>query len=304
MKLYNKIQELLKHLEQQKSDNASTLEYAKGELSKFVAEVLENRVNEAKSDLHEELENEEVRIADKSEAKVLELFNQKADEIATKVANSFDKEQLKEQVVKQMQVLQGESLEALFSNYLNENSAHLLEINADNIKKDMAQSIEKIVKANSDTITQEVVQGLDFAFLKEQPQAFYEVIVNSIGEMIQAKLQQGFLEETFVNLGSDIYKRVVDLEDLRLSSYEAQLHLAQINANNEIIEFNNALKLQEAYTIAQMELESKAKLAKKAHELKALELDNQIALETKRKAAIAQGVLDDKVTKAKAYKTY
>lgn len=302
MLLYNKLQEFQQSLERLENDNTKTYEYAqtqlKTELSKSVSEA-EERIS---SELLNDLNTQEKQMQERVKEYALSLFTQKSDEIVEKLTQTIPTDSIQEQVAQSLISNAEPNLNKAFKEFLRENAQDLSQSHRQECQQIITQKVREAVNANANSITQEVIKELDFSFLSSQPQVFYEVIINSMGELLTKKCENEYLQEYFKTMGKSIYDDIADLEQLQEAEFLSQLHLVSMSGQNEYKSLCEVIHCLQEQEMKEKEMQHKAIMLQKAQELELQKLENAIALEAKRKELIESGAIPSDEIAIKSYK--
>lgn len=302
MLLYNKLQEFQQSLERLRDDNTKTYEYAQTQLKTELSEAISEAENRIASELLDDLNTQEKQMQERVKEYTLALFTQKSDEIVEKLTQTLPTDSIQEQVAQSLISNAEPNLNKAFKEFLDLNAQDLSQSHRQECQQIITQKVREAVNANANSITQEVIKELDFSFLSSQPQVFYEVIINSMGELLTKKCENEYLQDYFKTMGKSIYDDIADLEQLQEAEFLSQLHLVSMSGQNEyktLCEVTQSLREQE---MKEKEMQHKAIMLQKAQELELQKLENAIALEAKRKELIESGAIPSEEIAIKSYK--
>ena len=302
MTLYNKLKEFDTLLTQARSDSQKTLEYAQNELKEFTQELIGAKESALARELKGDLNALSLATQSHLERKLLELFSTNKSELIERVRESLDMQEI-EAHLKQVIISEDkELLHASFKDFLKTESEDIAIKHKEELLEGLRGQVESLVRKESELIVQEVVKELDFSFLKEQPQVFYDVIINSLGELITNKLESEYLKECFKAMGSEIFSQVSSMQNLKEMELESQLHLLSLHAQNELISLEGANAWLLGVRAQSQKIEAQIELEQKNHALELLRLENAMLLEQKRKEALENGQLPQEAAKQYSYK--
>lgn len=302
MLLYNKLQEFQQSLERLENDNTKTYEYAQTQLKTELSEALSEAENRISSELLNDLNTQEKQMQENVKEYALSLFTQKSDEIVEKLTQTIPTDSIQEQVVQSLISNAEPNLNKAFKEFLDLNAQDLSQSHRQELQEIITQKVREAVNANANSITQEVIKELDFSFLCSQPQVFYEVIINSMGELLTKKCENEYLQEYFKTMGKSIYDDIADLEQLQEAEFLSQLHLVSMSGQNEYKSLCEVIHCLQEQEMKEKEMQHKAIMLQKAQELEIQKLENAIALEAKRKELIESGAIPSEEIATKSYK--
>lgn len=302
MLLYNKLQEFQQSLERLENDNTKTYEYAQTQLKTELSEAISEAENRISSELLNDLNTQEKQMQERVKEYALSLFTQKSDEIVEKLTQTIPTDSIQEQVAQSLISNAEPNLNKAFKEFLDLNAQDLSQSHRQECQQIITQKVREAVNANANSITQEVIKELDFSFLSSQPQVFYEVIINSMGELLTKKCENEYLQEYFKTMGKSIYDDIADLEQLQEAEFLSQLHLVSMSGQNEYKSLCEVIHCLQEQEMKEKEMQHKAIMLQKAQELEIQKLENAIALEAKRKELIESGAIPSEEIAIKSYK--
>lgn len=302
MLLYNKLQEFQQSLERLENDNTKTYEYAQKKLKTELSEALSEAENRISSELLNDLNTQEKQMQENVKEYALSLFTQKSDEIVEKLTQTLPTDSIQEQVAQSLISNAEPNLNKAFKEFLDLNAQDLSQSHRQELQEIITQKVREAVNANANSITQEVIKELDFSFLSSQPQVFYEVIINSMGELLTKKCENEYLQEYFKTMGKSIYDDIADLEQLQEAEFLSQLHLVSMSGQNEYKSLCEVIHCLQEQEMKEKEMQHKVIMLQKAQELEIQKLENAIALEAKRKELIESGAIPSDEIAIKSYK--
>lgn len=302
MLLYTKLQEFQNQLERLKNDNTQTYEYAQTQLRNELNELVEQESQRIGRELSEDLQQQEGVIRSHIKAYALELFNDKSPELIEQILTQLPITEISQNATDRVVENAKLDLNKAFKEYLSLNAEDLSQAHRQELLEIITQKVREAVNVNANIITQEVIKELDFSFLSKQPQVFYEVIINSMGELLTQKCENEYLQEYFKTMGKTIYDDIKDLEEIKLAEFESLAHLLSLKAQNQFQSLSQAVQL--VAKAEQEELKHKQLMAqiKAQAELEQQKLENAIALEAKRKELIESGAIPSDEITIKSYK--
>lgn len=302
MLLYNKLQEFQQSLERLENDNTKTYEYAQTQLKTELSEAISEAENRISSELLNDLNTQEKQMQERVKEYALSLFTQKSDEIVEKLTQTIPTDSIQEQVAQSLISNAEPNLNKAFKEFLDLNAQDLSQSHRQELQEIITQKVREAVNANANSITQEVIKELDFSFLSSQPQVFYEVIINSMGELLTKKCENEYLQEYFKTMGKSIYDDIADLEQLQEAEFLSQLHLVSMSGQNEYKSLCEVIHCLQEQEMKEKEMQHKVIMLQKAQELEIQKLENAIALEAKRKELIESGAIPSDEIAIKSYK--
>lgn len=282
MRLYNKIQEFLNAIQTIESSNAQAIEIAKNELSDFVKEKTNQRLNEIKNELNDSVSSELLKLQKQVKTNVKELVNQNelTREIHAELLNQFNKQEIKNELKRELKFEIKKELESLLqtTELQNEIKSAQSSIFIDTIastEQDLKTDILGVLKRNLDKIIESVVKNLDFSFLKTQPRLFFSAINENLKEMFLNELKSEYLQKYINSVIESYLKQAEMLKLLRETELKALCYLQVALESNKVKMLQDALMLENQNT---------------QNELK---IQNEIAYNEKRKQLIAEGQLEN-----------
>ncbi|MFP6279851.1 hypothetical protein ACLGD1_00700 [Helicobacter pylori] len=286
MKLYNKIQEFLNASQELKNKNAQAIEVAKSEISDFVEEKANQRLNEIKNELTDSVSSELLKIPSQIKDNVKELFNQNelTEQIHAELLGQFNKREIKDELKRELKFEIKKELEGLLQTkklkdeFKNAQSGILTDTIA-STEQGLRLKILGILEGKLNAITESVIKNLDFSFLKTQPKLFYSAINDNLKEMFLNELKSEYLKKYINGVVENYLKQVERLELLREMELKALCYLQVTLESNKVKILQDALMLENQ---------------NKQNELK---IQNEIAYNEKRKQLIAEGKLEDEAFK-------
>ncbi|WP_104744058.1 hypothetical protein [Helicobacter cinaedi] len=295
MTLYKQLQDFQHQLQLLKNDNTQTMNYAKTQLNAYADEIMEAKEQEIIESVKNDFESQEQRLNAKLESLVTNALNANVESISEKLANKLNTPLIQAQALEHLKALQNPLTLKALKEYLQENAQEIQQNQKQEILQQLQSFTQSTIQENAQEITKEVIKELDFSFLLQQPQAFYDVIIHSMGEFITQKLESEWLIEVFTQMGVDIYNKVSDVTRLKEMEMESELHLLSLHTQNEIKSLENANLLILQTQQKELELRQHAKLEQ-------MRLENAILLEAKRKEALESGALPQEQITQNAYK--
>ena len=295
MTLYKQLQNFQHQLQLLKNDNTQTMNYAKTQLNAYADEIMEAKEQEIIESVKNDFESQEQRLNVKLESLVTNALNANVESISEKLANKLNTPLIQAQALEHLKALQNPLTLKALKEYLQENAQEIQQNQKQEILQQIQSFTQSTIQENAQEITKEVIKELDFSFLSQQPQAFYDVIIHSMGEFITQKLESEWLIEVFTQMGVDIYNKVSDVTRLKEMEMESELHLLSLHTQNEIKSLENANLLILQTQQKELELRQHAKLEQ-------MRLENAILLEAKRKEALESGALPQEQITQNAYK--
>lgn len=302
MQLYQKIQELITLNEQLQDDNTKTLEYAKDTLKSYANELIQEEEQRLATELKEDLQNQSQIVQNNLQESLRGEFIHATPALIESIKSTIDLQALQDSIIAHATQVYASSLEASFSAYIEQNCQNLLQNHAQNLLESQKEQLRALLESQGEAIAQEIIKKLDYSFLSEQPQAFYDAIVNSIGELITRKIEQGYLQEQFMAMGSKIYKQITSLQELKEIELQSQLYLMGLSAKSELESLENALKITSELIAQENALKAQITQENAKYELENLKLQNAIKLEKERKEALENGSLPQEQITQKSYK--
>ena len=295
MTLYKQLQDFQHQLQLLKNDNTQTMNYAKTQLNAYADEIMGAKEQEIIESVKNDFESQEQRLNTKLESLVTNALNANVESISEKLANKLNTPLIQAQALEHLKALQNPLTLKALKEYLQENAQEIQQNQKQEILQQLQSFTQSTIQENAQEITKEVIKELDFSFLSQQPQAFYDVIIHSMGEFITQKLESEWLIEVFTQMGVDIYNKVSDVTRLKEMEMESELHLLSLHTQNEIKSLENANLLILQTQQKELELRQHAKLEQ-------MRLENAILLEAKRKEALESGALPQEQITQNAYK--
>ncbi|MCQ2724652.1 hypothetical protein JT049_02845 [Helicobacter pylori] len=291
MRLYNKIQEFLSASQELENKNAQAIEVAKSEISDFVEEKANQRLNEIKNELTDSVSSELLKIPAQVKANVKELVNQNelTEQIHAELLSQFNKQEIKNELKRELKFKIKKELEGLLQttelqNELKSAQSSILMDTIASTEQHLKVKISGILERNLDKIIESVVRNLDFSFLKTQSQLFYSVIKDNLKEMFLNELKSEYLQKYINGVVKNYLNQVERLELLRETELKALCYLQVTLESNKVKMLQDALMLENQ---------------SKQNELK---IQNEIAYNEKRKQLIADGRLEDEAFKQFKFK--
>ncbi|WP_387304532.1 hypothetical protein [Helicobacter pylori] len=291
MKLYNKIQEFLNASQELENKNAQAIEVAKSEISGFVEEKANQRLNKIKDELTGSVSSELLKIPAQVKANVKELVNQNelTEQIHAELLSQFNKREIKDELKRELKFEIKKELEGLLQttelqNELKNVQSGILIDTIASTEQDLREKISGILQRNLDKIIESVVRNLDFSFLKTRPQLFYSAIKDNLKEMFLNELKSEYLQKYINGVVENYLKQVERLELLREVELKALCYLQVTLESNKVKILQDALMLENQ---------------NKQNELK---IQNEIAYNLKRKELIAEGKLEHEAFKQFKFK--
>lgn len=298
MLLYEKLQEFHKELQRLQRDNELTSEYAKGQLLEYLNELMERKETQIIKDLSGDLESIKEGLQKGLSEYAKKLFVDNKAELIAQLANNLSdslQEVIQEPITQNLKEALAQRLENDSSTIISEYLQELIQKPNTLINEYLSES----VKSQAPELIQERIKHIDFSFLSQQPESFYEIIIDNMGKFLQKKCEEKYLQEYFLEMGKNIYKDIVEVKDLQETHFLAQMHYANSVALNELKTFNDVLRECQKAELENQKIQSQLKQEQLKTQLENQKLENAILLAQKRKAALQA---NKEETKHKAYK--
>ncbi|MGL2812865.1 hypothetical protein ACQJ9L_07490 [Helicobacter pylori] len=291
MKLYNKIQELIKESETLKQKNNEVLALARNELSELVKEKANENLESLKTTFKGYLDKEIAEIPLLVKKNVNELVNKQAltEEIHNELLSQFDKQaitnSLKQELKNEIkttleEILQNRELQ----NTLQQAKNEIITETTNETTNALTSKILGILETRLNAITESVIKNLDFSFLSAQPKAFYSVINENLKGMFLKELESEFLKKYIKETIDNALSEDERLKALKLAELKALSYLQVLQESYKV------KLLQDTLLLEAQNLNNKMKI------------ENEIAYNLKRKELIQEGKLDDEAFKKNIFK--
>ncbi|GAA7244170.1 hypothetical protein [Helicobacter pylori] len=291
MKLYNKIQELIKESESLKQKNNEVLGLARNELSELVKNKSNENLESLKNTFQGYLNGKLVEMPLIVKENVKELVDKQAliAEVRNELISQFDKQAitnaLKQEIKNEIKselnsILDNSELKSELQQAKNE----IISETTSETTNALTSKILGILESKLYAITESVIKNLDFSFLAAQPKAFYSVINENLKEMFLKELESEFLQKFIKESIDNALKQDERFKVLKLAEVKALSYL-QVT-----IESQKTQLLQNALMLEAESLNNKMKI------------ENEIAYNLKRKELIQEGKLEHEAFKKNIFK--
>ncbi|GHS38769.1 hypothetical protein VN1158_15310 [Helicobacter pylori] len=291
MKLYNKIQELIKESELLKQKNNEVLGLAKNELSDLVNTKAKENLESLKNEFKGYLDGKLIEMPLIVKNNVQELVSKEAlnKEIRNELISQFDKQAITNALKQEIKSEIKSELDSILDN--SELKSELQQAKNEIVSETMRETINAltskilgILESELYAITESVIKNLDFSFLAAQPKAFYSVINQNLKEMFLKELESEFLQNFIKEAINNALGEAEKLEALKIAEFKALCYLQVTLESNKVQSLQNALMLEAEILNNKMKIE------------------NDIAYNLKRSELIAQGKLEDETFKKNIFK--
>ncbi|GHQ95789.1 hypothetical protein VN0418_15090 [Helicobacter pylori] len=291
MKLYNKIQELIKESESLKQKNNEVLGLAKNELSDLVNTKAKENLESLKNEFKGYLDGKLIEMPLIVKNNVQELVSKEAlnKEIRNELISQFDKQAITNALKQEIKSEIKSELDSILDN--SELKSELQQAKNEIVSKTTSETINAltskilgILESELYAITESVIKNLDFSFLAAQPKAFYSVINQNLKEMFLKELESEFLQNFIKEAINNALGEAEKLEALKIAEFKALCYLQVTLESNKVQSLQKALMLEAEILNNKMKIE------------------NDIAYNLKRKELIAEGKLEDEAFKKNIFK--
>ncbi|GAA7288194.1 hypothetical protein HpBGD97_09460 [Helicobacter pylori] len=291
MKLYNKIQELIKESESLKQKNNEVLGLARNELSELVKNKSNENLESLKNTFQGYLNGKLVEMPLIVKENVKELVDKQAliAEVRNELISQFDKQAITNALKQELKNEIKSELGTLLSDRelqseIKEAKKEIVSETTSETTNALTSKILGILESKLYAITESVIKNLDFSFLAAQPKAFYSVINQNLKEMFLKELESEFLQKFIKESIDNALKQDERFKVLKLAEAKALSYLQVMIESQKVQLLQNALMLEAENLNNKMKIE------------------NEIAYNLKRKELIQEGKLEHEAFKKNIFK--
>ncbi|GAA7359764.1 hypothetical protein [Helicobacter pylori] len=287
MKLYNKIQELIKESETLKQKNNEVLGLARNELSELVNDKSQQNLESLKNTFKGYLDGKLIEIPLIVKKNVKELVDKQAliAEVRNELISQFDKQAITNAVKQELKnELDNLLSDSELQSELQQAKKEIITETTNDTANALTSKILGILESKLYAITESVIKNLDFSFLASQPKTFYSVINENLKEMFLKELESEFLKKYIKENVNNALKEHEKLKALKIAELKALCYLQVMLENHKVQLLQNALMIEADIISNKMKIE------------------NEIAYNLKRKELIQEGNLEDEAFKKNIFK--